>query len=203
MNHFKEAAKTWDTAEKKDRNVLIAKSIVSKIELDQSYRLLDFGCGTGLLAEALGKLAKIEEILGIDPVKEMIQEFSIKFKSSPKAQGLSLNIEVENLPSHQGPFDLIVSAMAFHHLVDPLQTLTKLKTHLTNNGKIFVVDLDQEDGSFHADPQKMGVHHFGFSKKERDLWCERAGFRKVAHEIVFEITKNNKTYPVMMSVYSV
>jgi cyclopropane fatty-acyl-phospholipid synthase-like methyltransferase len=133
----------------------------------------------------------------------MIQEFSAKFKDVPDAEGLSLNIETEELPGTQGEFDLVVSAMAFHHLQGPLVVLKKLKNHLSCDGKIFVVDLDQEDGSFHLEPQKMGVHHFGFSKEDRDLWCEKAGFKTVTHEAVFEISKNDRVYPVIMSVYSV
>jgi hypothetical protein len=76
-----------------------------------------------------------------------------------------------------------------------------MKNYLKPNGRFYLIDLDQEDGSFHQDPQKMGVHHFGFSIECRDSWCEKAGYKSVSHETVFEISKNERTYLVIMSIY--
>ena len=79
--------------------------------------------------------------------------------------------------------------MAFHHLKDPKAVLSLFKKHLTPSGRVFVIDLDEEDGSFHPDNEGMGVHHFGFSINTMESWSHELGFHSFQHEIVYEMFK--------------
>lgn len=206
MSHFKEAAKTWDTDKTRTRNQIFAAAIARYLpSSSQSISLLDFGCGTGLLGEALlqNKDLHISRLVGIDSVEEMIEEFILKFIDDSRARGYSFDIEKGDWKDELGSFDVLVTAMAFHHLDQPLAALKNLKKYMNADGKIFLIDLDEEDGSFHPDPKAMGVKHFGFSQQMRDQWGQEAGFSKVSHEVIFEIEKNERSYPVLMSVFDV
>lgn len=92
--------------------------------------------------------------------------------------------------------------MAFHHLRGPQMMLQRFAKHLCPGGKVFVIDLDAEDGSFRPDNHAMGVHHHGFSLDTLLSWTKAAGFREFQHEIVYHIEKNDRSYGVAMAVYS-
>lgn len=205
MSHFKNAAKTWDTDKTRSRNQIFADSVAQHLKGAQELRVLDFGCGTGLLGEAMlnNPSLNISSLVGIDSVEEMIEEFILKFIDEPRARGFTFDIEHQNWRDELGTFDVIVSAMAFHHLDEPQLALKQLRNYVNPAGKIFIIDLDKEDGSFHPDPKAMGVKHFGFSQDDRDRWLSVAEFSKVEHDVVFEMEKNHKTYPVLMSVFNV
>src|SRR5690606_33259109 len=113
------------------------------------------------------------------------------------------NLEKESLPPAVGPFDVIVTAMAFHHLMEPQKMLSLFKKHLGPNGMVFIIDLDEEDGTFHPDNKGMGVHHFGFSKNVLESWSKELGFRSFQHEMVYEIFKNGRSYGIGMGIFSI
>lgn len=200
MNHFKEAAKSWDKESTKSRNQVFADAILSSLDAKkEKMKLLDFGCGTGLLSQYLVDVTS--EVIGIDTTEEMLEEFDKKFHAPVKAKSICINLEESKLPAELGNFDLIVSAMAFHHLNQPGEVLKTLKDLVSDQGKIFVIDLDKEDGSFHPDNKKMGVKHFGFSEQEQANWAATLNLQ-FERKIVFEIEKNDRKYPVAMSIFA-
>ena len=64
-------------------------------------------------------------------------------------------------PPPGAPFDLAVSLLVLHHVEDTGATLRSIHGMLTPGGYIGLIDLDEEDGSFH-DPDQPGIHHHGF-----------------------------------------
>jgi len=46
-------------------------------------------------------------------------------------------------------YDLIINAMAMHHVEDTDNMLSAFSAHLKTGAKIALADLDKEDGSFH------------------------------------------------------
>lgn len=204
MSHFKEAAKSWDTDKTRTRNQVFSDAVAKHLD-GKSIEVLDFGCGTGLLGEALlaNDKLNIGRLVGIDSIEEMIEEFILKFIDEPRAQGYTLDIESNEWLDQIGQFDVLVTAMAFHHLDRPLEALLFLKKHMKPDGKIFIIDLDKEDGSFHPDPKSMGVKHFGFSHDERDQWAKLGDFKKSHHEVIFHVEKNERSYPILMSTYEI
>ncbi|GAB4015158.1 MAG: class I SAM-dependent methyltransferase [Bdellovibrio sp.] len=198
MSHFKEAAKTWDKDSTINRNRIFAEAIVSKLDRNQ-LRTLDFGCGTGLLSQFL--IDKISYLIGIDTTQEMLDQFNEKFADFKRFETHCLNIEENDIPKEFGKFDLIISAMAFHHLKNPIQGLAKLVDILNQEGEIFIIDLEKEDGSFHPDNKKMGVHHFGFSSEDHQAWAKELNL-KFERKAIFSIEKNDRSYDVIMAHFS-
>ncbi len=197
-SHFDTAAKTWDTEETIKRNEAFAQAIKKHLHKRIS-KLMDFGCGTGLLASHFLDVA--DELIGIETSTGMLEQFSERFRGISKVKYLSINLERESLPSDVGPFDVIVTGMAFHHLKDPKAVLSVFKKHLNPAGSVFVIDLDEEDGTFHPDNEGMGVHHFGFSKNTMESWSQDLGFDSFQHEVVYEMIKNDRSYAIGMGLF--
>lgn len=195
MSHFNEVANEWDNQEKTKMMKLLAQKVLENIHFDKDLKILDFGCGTGLFG--LEFEAYTKELLGIDTSDGMLEVFEKKVQGDKRYRTLDINLETDELNEK---FDLIVSSMAFHHLNDPEKVLLKLKQSLEKNGKIIIVDLDKEDGTFHPDNEGMGVKHFGFSKEELENWAQKSQL-SLNHMMINEIHKNDKVYQQFCATY--
>lgn len=198
MSHFNSIANQWDTPEKIKQNKSYAELIKKHLTQLNSISILEVGCGTGLLGGEF--LSDENHLLGLDTSTGMLEVFNQKYINH-KATSMLLNLEEHDLPADQ-KFDLILSAMAFHHLKNPLTMLSKLSSHLKTKGTIVVIDLDQEDGTFHPDPKNMGVHHFGFNEEQTKAWCLEAQLTKLPRQIVNIVHKNEKQYPIFLEIFT-
>ncbi len=195
MSHFDDAANSWDTPEKIKFFEDLCDYIHTKIRIPSHGRVLDFGCGTGLFG--LNFLNETTELVGIDPSAQMLKVMREKVKSDRfKLKTFQIDLEKDETNDSKaelGKFNLIVSAMAFHHLENPKDMLTKLSTYLKSESFMVIVDLDKEDGTFHPDNKAMGVKHFGFSKDELSQWA-KTNYLEFEHYIYRMIPKNNREY---------
>lgn len=197
QSHFNNAAKTWETPETLLRNQRFAECVQRLLEPSRTYSILDLGCGTGVLgAHFLGQASRL---VGVDPSPGMLDVFRQKFQDFPQVTSVCADLEQES--PELGRFDVILSAMAFHHLQRPQEMLERLARMLNPKGMICVFDLDQEDGSFHPDNKAMGVHHFGFSRELRTSWLAHTDLSQVEHSVAYQMHKNQRTYDVLLSVY--
>ena len=198
MTHFNKTANDWDTPEKITLNEKYSKQIKSLIGHKKNKRILDVGCGTGLLISNFQ--SDVNTLIGVDTSEGMLEVFNKKFEDKPNIKSYLINLEEEDLSEEK--FDLIISSMAFHHLKQPSKMIEKLKTMLTEDGAIAIIDLDLEDGSFHPDPKNMGVFHSGFSNVTTASWAKKANFENSHREIIHTINKNEKNYPIFLAIYS-
>ncbi len=194
--HFNTAAETWDSEETIYRTSIFAAAIKKHLSDHKINNLLDFGCGTGLLTEYF--LESSSSLTGIDTSVGMLEKFNRRFQKQAHVKSLAINLEDASMSES---YDVIMSSMAFHHLKDPKKVLELFKKHLAPNGKIFIIDLDEEDGTFHPDNKGMGVEHFGFSQKEFQTWANELGFKKFSYEIVFEMNKNHRSYGIGLAIF--
>lgn len=197
-SHFDQQAANWDTPETIKRNEAFAQAIKKHLT-GPVGKMMDFGCGTGLLASHF--LSEAQEILGIETSQGMERVFNERFKDHEQVSLLVTNLEESELAPEYGPFDLIMTGMAFHHLKNPQKMLSNFKKHLAPRGKIFIIDLDEEDGSFHPDNAAMGVHHHGFSRQTLENWAREEGFESFTHELIYQIQKNERSYGLFMGVF--
>lgn len=201
MSHFDSVANEWDNDNKIQFFESLSKEILNKKPSlsSDTLRVMDFGCGTGLFGLNFFE-GKNSTILGIDTSQEMLNVFEKKVSEKEGASTLNINLEENELPAGKAPFDLIVSAMAFHHLNNPEAMLKRLKGYLAPQGTIVVVDLDEEDGSFHPDNKGMGVKHFGFSKEKLSSWADDNDM-KINHSIFRKISKNDREYGQFLALF--
>jgi tRNA (cmo5U34)-methyltransferase len=198
MSHFNQAANNWDTEEKINLNRMYAKEIIKLTKVNRPLRVLEIGCGTGLLGSHF--IYPETFYLGIDTSIGMLNILKDKYLDHKNVYTQLINLENENLLENN--FDLILSSMAFHHLKNPKQMLKKLSTYLNKNGSIAIIDLDEEDGSFHPDPKNMGVHHFGFNKETINEWTKETDLKCANRNIIHSIKKNDIEYLIFLSTFN-
>ncbi len=137
-------------------------------------------------------------LTGLDTSAGMLEVFDRKTQQHSNVSSLNLNLEEGGaLPS---TYDLILSSMAFHHLTSPVKILSQLKKALSPGGRIVIVDLEEEDGSFHPDPEAMGVKHFGFSRETIASWAKENDLQ-VEVRSIYEMEKDGKSYKQFIALF--
>jgi len=186
QHDFDKKAATWD---ENPTRVKLAEDVVHAIKqqvtLLPDMEVLDFGCGTGLLAMSV--LASVKSVTGVDTSQGMLDVLEAK----AQRQGLS-NVYTRHLNPGDclpGAYDLIVSSMTFHHVENTEALLAQLFQTLKVSGKICVADLDLEPGTFHDD--NTGIFHFGFDRDALRNLFMKAGFSNVKATTATEIIKPN------------
>ncbi len=106
---------------------------------DAPRRVLDVGCGTGLLLRLLAaRLPQAERLIGIDAAPGMIAAA----KSMANDPRLSFSGGVaENLPYPDESFDLVVTCTSFDHWEDQGAGLGECARVLASDGHLVLTDL--------------------------------------------------------------
>lgn len=99
-------------------------------------RILDVGCGTGVLLGRLSASGDGERLFGIDPVLEMLEIARRRLPGGVELREGS----AERLPYSEGAFDVVVSCSVFHYLGNPLGALGEMKRVLAPGGTVVVTD---------------------------------------------------------------
>ncbi|NPA83623.1 MAG: class I SAM-dependent methyltransferase [Epsilonproteobacteria bacterium] len=182
MSEFDQLAPSWDA---NPRRRALAQALATTIK---SYwkggRVLDFGCGTGLLSYNL--LPEATQIIGVDASPKMRALFDAK---SPD---LKRFYATAHWP--EGPFDLVCTSMTLHHIRDLSPLLERFVAALAPGGMVALADLFIEDGTFH-DRGNAGVYHFGFDPWRLARELEGLGMELVALERPFTIRKH-RDFPI-------
>jgi ubiquinone/menaquinone biosynthesis C-methylase UbiE len=202
MNRFDNVAADWES---KPSRVQTAKSSVDNIkeviDLKPNFKILDYGCGTGLIG--FGLSTETNEVIGMDYSIGMVEKFNVKAKELgfTNISAIQHNINEQDLPSKE--FDLIAISMTLHHIKDTNMFIKKARMGLKDGGYLCINDLVTEDGTFHDEHKNEGVEHFGYDKDELCNLIESNGFEIVEYKIVYIDHRNNKDYPIFQIIAKV
>ena len=194
MATFDERASEWDTPERIERARAVALLILQAMDPAPDARVLEVGAGTGLLGLDLAPY--VGSVVLADASRGMlaVAEAKIAAGAAPGVRTLRLALTMDPLPDER--FDLIVSLMALHHVPDTAAALAEMAALLVPGGRIALVDLEAEDGSFHTD-QANEVHH-GFERDGLRAQAEAAGFRDVDFRPGFEVERDGRRYALFL-----
>lgn len=190
---FKEKASNWDANQMRAQlSSAIGASILAHVPLNEKMAVMDFGAGTGLLTSHVAP--RVKSIAAVDTSAAMLE----KLVAKPEFQGKVTAIcqDITELPL-KSRYDLIISAMAMHHVEDTDNLFATFAKHLQPGGNIAIADLDKEDGTFH-EPGTEGIYHHGFARKELKNIIARNGFVDIHFHNAHSIERNDKNYPVFL-----
>lgn len=183
---FDERSINWDTEMRVRRARVISKEILKALKTDKSLSAMEFGCGTGLISFNLHD--KFKSVILVDTSKGMIGVLNSKIQE----------YKIENMKAYRGDinreaiftntFDVIYTSMVLHHILDTEGTLRNLYGLLNKGGYLCIVDLDEEDGSFHRE-EKDFMGHNGFNQKTLAKLLEKVGFKEVETNIIYRDDK--------------
>lgn len=190
---FQQKANEWDAREMIQKlSKAVGSAILNQVSLDDRMRVMDFGAGTGLISSQVAPL--VQKIVAVDISESMLTNLAAKADLQDKVEIRCQDILQKPLADE---FDLIMSAMALHHVQDTSKLVQRLSEHLKSGGQVALADLDLEDGSFHpADVQ--GVFHHGFDRAELQAEFEKQGFAEVEFINAHEIVKQDRSYSVFL-----
>lgn len=172
--NFNELAKNWDTEQRVKRAEVISTEIESYMG-SGPLEVMEFGCGTGLISFNLRD--KIANFLLLDSSEAMINEVKQKIANEQATNVETYCGEIETLNTEK-KFDVIYTSMTCHHIKDIQSTLNLLTSFLKKNGKLVIVDLLPDDGTFHRLNPDFEGHH-GFTVEEMTTMLKKAGLNDI------------------------
>ncbi|MBP1626765.1 MAG: Methyltransferase type 12 [Holophagaceae bacterium] len=191
-NRFDAAAASWDA---ETRRVQMAQGVRAALReslpLTRDMDVLDFGCGTGLFSLDLRPL--VRSLTGVDTSVPMLEVFQAK------AREKGLDVATHHLADPielGGPYHLILSSMALHHVPDLIPIFRAFHKALAHGGSVALADLDAEDGSFHGPSDD--VFHLGFERRNIMEALAREGFHDLQERTATTVEKNGQTFTLFL-----
>jgi ubiquinone/menaquinone biosynthesis C-methylase UbiE len=133
------------------RDALLRRTLIVDAEIEPGQRLLDIGCGTGILSVLLKQVEPKAEVRGLDPDPKALA------RARARAEHAGVTVEfdrgfADELPYSDASFDRVFSSLMFHHLT-PDQKLAALRcVHrvLRPGGPLHLLDFGEADSSLHG-----------------------------------------------------
>ena len=195
MSTFDDRAREWDTPERQERARALAAIIRTAVPLGATIRAIDIGAGTGLLGLELAP--DVAEMVLAEPSAGMLDVAREKLATGrwPNATAVAFDLEADVAPGR--PFDLAISLLVLHHVADTAAALGAIHALLVPGGRIALLDLDAEDGSFH-DEGATGIHHHGFERERIEQVASSVGFTELGTRPAADIEREGRAYPLFL-----
>ena len=191
ITHFDTAAHHWDQRPMSQQLARVVPHVLARLPLALTDDVLDFGAGTGLLATAIAP--HVAQVTALDTSAAMLQVLV------EKGHANIATCRGDVFTTDLGRYHAIVSCMALHHVADTTALLQRFAALLHPGGHIALVDLYQEDGSFHGDNAAKGVQHLGFAPAALRAQAEQAGLQDITLTEALHVQhRKGRSYPLFL-----
>ena len=153
-----------------------SRATLRRLELKPGDRLLDVGCGTGVLLDAVVRTAAGVSIVGIDVTPEML-------RLARRRLGCSVPLvtaDVERLSFAAATFDVAVSSSSFHYWPHPAAGLKEIARVLRPGGALVITDWCDDYLTCRVYDLVLRLvdraHHRSYSREECRRWLDEAGY---------------------------
>ena len=215
QRHFDKESTNWDDPEYVRVSHETYTTLIKHMKFISRDRtkVLNFGCGTGLLESQLRH--DVKECVGIDISAGMIERMQHKIDNEKWENVKSIQVDILDetdasqrlLQNYEGLFDMIVSCYTFHHLqnVNAIgKTLVKL---LKPGGYFCIIDfaaLEDKSKEFHShlsEEAKASIGtHDGFSKDFLvEFYESELGLNNIQVESACPLKHDEDEYPTVIA----
>ncbi len=192
---FEEKSKEWDkNSLVQQLSTHISEAIINELPLHEKMHVMDFGAGTGLISTHVAP--HVGSITAVDISESMLEKLIEKEALKTKVTTCCQDILKEPL---EEKFDLLMSAMAMHHVEDTKKMVQSFAAHLKNDAYVALADLDSEDGSFHGE-NNAGVHHLGFNRDDLQALFEANGFKNLRYITALDLERDSGHYSIFLLI---
>jgi ubiquinone/menaquinone biosynthesis C-methylase UbiE len=161
-------------------------AVVRALALGAHRRVLDVGCGTGVLAERLARELPGVAVVGCDFSRGMLRQAALLRPGPAFVQGDALR-----LPFRAGAFDAVVSTEAFHWFPDQAAALCEFFRVLVPKGRMLVSvinpPLEALSRVTRAGSRLLGEPLYWPTREKMRRQTEAAGFRVEDQRMVFRV----------------
>lgn len=182
-----EIAKDWESRPTTQAfTKFVFEQLVELTDLTDK-RVLEVGCGTGLLAKHLSPIVK--DIVALDSSEAMIEELDKKLLSNvePVVDELTRGLAAQH-PAFRGQFDLIIAASVCEFIDDLDMTMTVAHSLLEQGGAMFVWDVQQTQTGTGLEIERLVQS------------MQSAGFSQVSQQKAFSIMTDDGELDVVIVV---
>lgn len=111
--------------------------IVAKYDIKDKMRVLELGCGTGVMwKDHMELINNVSELVLTDFSAGMLQSAKEMLGENKK---ISYNVvDIQNIPYGDNSFDIVIANMMLHHIPQIHESLAEVRRVLKHNG-IFIV----------------------------------------------------------------
>ncbi len=156
---------------------------VKRLDLQTSNRLLDIGCGTASLFQAILAEYLSVELVGVDLSAAMLR---VAHKKLGDHRAVFLAAQAKSLPFATRSFDIVVSCNAFHYWREPEECLAEIARVLKPNGRIVITDWCDDYIACRLCNSFLRIfsraHFKTYGRRECERLLRVAGFRNVQIE---------------------
>lgn len=112
------------------------RETLRRLHVATDDRVLDVGCGTGALLEALSRTVPVAQLAGVDLSGDMLER-------ARRRLGTAIDLEqacAETLPYGNATFDVVLSTNVFHFIRHPVAALREMLRVSKPSGKVVITD---------------------------------------------------------------
>lgn len=173
----------------------VASAIADVVPLQQDWKVLDYGCGSGGLSARLRE--KVGGIVAADLSAGKIAEARRALDSAgiSGVETVQLDLTREAPPRHWPIFDLVIASMCLHCVKDIPRLNRAFAGIMAANGWLAIADLHLEDGSFHNDPN---IPHLGFDPDVLADELAAVGFCSPSWRTIYLAQNGDRQYPIFL-----